>query len=176
MRLFIAIELPKTVRSELGNIRDNVRSKSFGGRFVPEENMHVTLHFIGESSDLASAAEAMRRSVSGIRPFTLSIGEYGFFQTGEGKTYFVTVEGDIKELNSLYESLQSALGDCGFKRAHRKYKPHITLGRAVKLDNLSLEKPARSPNTSFTVSSIVLFESTQRNGQMCYTPLHKERF
>jgi 2'-5' RNA ligase len=177
MRLFIGIEIPRSVKNELAKARDMVREQSLGGRFVPTENMHVTLHFIGESNDAASAVAAMHESVRGIRPFTLKTGKYGFFGSGNEKTCFISVEGDLQELNALYESLESALADRGFRREFKKYRPHITMGRAVKHDSAALGELSKlAPELSFTADSIVLFESERVNGQMVYTPMHREKF
>ena len=67
MRLFIAIELPRSFKQELARVQKEVKQLSCGGRFVPQENFHITLHFIGESDDLAGAVAAMREAVRGIR-------------------------------------------------------------------------------------------------------------
>ena len=62
MRLFIAIELPRSFKQELARVQKEVKQMSCGGRFVPQENFHITLHFIGESDDLAGAVAAMREA------------------------------------------------------------------------------------------------------------------
>jgi 2'-5' RNA ligase len=118
----------------------------------------------------------MHESVRGIRPFTLKTGKYGFFGSGNEKTSFISVEGDLPELNALYESLESALSDRGFRREFKKYRPHITMGRAVKHGSAEPGELSPAPGLSFTADSIVLFESERVNGQMVYTPLHRERF
>ena len=179
MRLFIAIEISNDMRRELTGILKAARERSCGGRFVPAENFHVTLHFIGESDDLAGAASAMREACRDIRPFTLSLGKYGFFDkiSGGSRTALVEVEGDMKELYVLRESLESALSDNGFTRDHRRFKPHITLGRNVEQDELVIEElKAMELNASMTVTGITLFESTRVNGRMVYSPLHREKF
>ena len=61
MRLFIAIDLPRSFKAELMRIQKEVKGISCGGRFVPQDNFHITLHFIGESDDIADAAEAIDR-------------------------------------------------------------------------------------------------------------------
>ena len=65
MRLFIAVELPKAVRNEVGAALKELKMLSSGGRFVQENNLHITLHFIGESNDLAGAVKAMQSAVRG---------------------------------------------------------------------------------------------------------------
>ncbi len=177
MRLFIAIELPKNVRSELSSIQREVKQLCSGGRFVPEDNFHVTLHFIGESDRLADAVTAMQEAVRGIRPFALHLGGCGSFGKPSQATSIVHVLGDVDELAILYESLQSALFDMGFSRERKRFTPHITLGRSVELDELCAgELSALRGDASFSVNSIILYESRRDGGRMIYSPIHKERF
>ncbi len=179
MRLFIAIEVSNEMRSELNSILKAARERSCGGRFVPAENFHITLHFIGESDDLSGAVSAMREACRGIRPFTLRLGSYGYFEKNERclKTALVNVTGDLDELNVLHETLESALADNGFSREYKRFKPHITLGRNVEQDELVTEELKAVPlSGSVTVTGITLFESTRVKGKMVYTPLHREKF
>ena len=66
MRLFIAIELPKPMKREISLAAKELRIKSTGGKFVNEDDLHITLHFIGESSDLVGAVNAMKKASQGI--------------------------------------------------------------------------------------------------------------
>lgn len=179
MRLFIAIELPKTMKKELSAALRELKARSSGGRFVPEENMHITLHFIGESNDLVGAVKAMKEACCGIRPFELHPEKYGFFEKGDKgrKTSFISVGGKLEELSVLREMLESALSDNGFSRDYHRFIPHITLGRNVEHDELvSMELGELSFKTGMTVSSITLFESRREGRKMVYNPLHREKF
>lgn len=176
MRLFIGIELPKKMRSELSGALKELKIRSSGGRYVPEDNMHITLHFIGESNDLNGAAESMRQAVRGIHPFELHPVCYDFFEKGVKKTSFVSVGGNLKELGILHEALEIALSDNGFSREYKKFVPHITLGRAVEHDEITgAEMKGFEFTSSMTVSEIVLYESRRENGKLCYIPLHREK-
>lgn len=181
MRLFVAIELTADVRRKLGALQSELKQRSSGGRFVPVESMHITMHFIGESRDLAGAVSAIKSACRDIRPFTLKLGRYGCFdrrhEGDRSRTAVVTVEGELKELNALYESLECALGDNGFARSYRRFVPHITLGRNVEHDDLTLAELASVPlDASMQAQGLTLFESIRVNGRMVYNPLHRESF
>lgn len=177
MRLFIAIELPRSFKQELARVQKEVKQVSCGGRFVPQENFHITLHFIGESNDLAGAVDAMHEAVRGIHTFTLHLGKYDCFDRNGSKTSFLAVKGELDELERLYESLQCALYDNGFSRERKRFRPHITLGRNVEHDELVTgELQQLSPNASMTVQAITLFESVRQEGKVVYRALHRERF
>lgn len=177
MRLFIAIELPKSFCKEVAALQDAVRTQSEGGRFVPATNFHITLHFIGESNDLAGAALAMEEACRGIRPFGLHLSRFSTFARKEGHTAFLSLLGELDELNALNESLQSALAERGFSIEPKRFTPHITLGRSVVLPEGALENlAALSPNASMQVQGIALFESVRRGSRMVYSVLHRARF
>ena len=177
MRLFIAIDLPRSFKAEVTTIQKELKQLSCGGRFVPANNFHITLHFIGESRDLQGAVAAMHEAGRGIRPFTLHLGKYDCFDKGGKKTSFLEVKGQLDELNALYESLQSALYDNGFSRERKRFTPHITLGRNVEHDEIAtMELKNLSPHASMTVMGFTLFESRREDGKVVYFPLHTERF
>ena len=49
-RLFLAITLPESVRSRLGESVRLVSQRTERVRWVPRENIHITLKFFGEMS------------------------------------------------------------------------------------------------------------------------------
>ena len=173
MRLFIAVPLPKDVQRAICVAEEGLRAASTAGRFVPAGNFHITLRFLGESSALADIAAAMHEAVKDARPFTLRLGTLGSFTHGGARTSYLSVNGDLKELYRIKETLDAALLDCGVIGAKNRLTPHITLARAVEHGDISR---IVIPNTAFTVRSIVLFESTNERGRMVYTPIHTEAF
>lgn len=179
MRLFIAIEISEPMRRELAALSKELKARSCGGRFVPPENFHITLRFIGESDDLAGIASAMREACRGIRPFTLRALRYGFFEksSGESRVGLAEIGGDLDELSVLHETLSAALADRGFPKDPKRFVPHITLGRSVEHDELVSEELRAIPLSSETeVRGITLFESARIKGRQVYTPLHRELF
>lgn len=171
MRLFIAIPLPTDVRRATAGAQARLIESGAQGRFVPRENFHITLHFIGESDALNDLVEAIRESVRDIRPFVLRLGGYGGFGGKNGRTTYLAVTGNLDELNRLYETLESALWERGFSKNRGRLMPHITLGRNVINDEAFL---LPDPKSAFTVNAVVLYESRAVQGRMCYTPVHTE--
>ena len=77
MRLFIAIKLNYEMRDALAGVQQSMRSQGVTGNFTRDENMHLTLAFIGEYPDPEAVAEIMEQirfeafaiSLSGIGAF-----------------------------------------------------------------------------------------------------------
>lgn len=171
MRLFIAIPLPPDILRAVSATRAALEAHGAGGRFVPRENYHITLHFLGDTDALGDAAEAMREAVRDIRPFVLRLRNYGSFKTDGSHTGFIDVSCDGDELDKLYESLESALWERGFAKNRGRLSPHITLGRKITGDEGFALLPQKA---AFTANAVVLYESRSVRGQMQYTVLHRE--
>lgn len=171
MRLFIAAPLPPDIRRAAADTAARLRAHGAKGRFVPEENYHLTLRYLGESGALSDIAEAMRIGACDSRPFLLRLSDYGAFAGRAGSTGFVRVTGDLPELHRLYETLESGLWERGFDRGRGRFEPHITLGRSILGD----EGFACPRSEAFTVTHITLFESRSVRGEMVYTPVHRVR-
>lgn len=178
MRLFIALEIDKAARRELFEFQ-TLLEKRGSGKFVPIENYHITLKFLGETDAnlLGVLAKALGEAVRSIRPFTLRLDKYGCFSRGASRTAYVSTSGELDELKRLHESLEAALGEAGFARDTRQLKPHITLGREVVYDQeLDTELLAHEFRSSFRVTRVALFESVRVRSRMVYNLLHKVEF
>jgi 2'-5' RNA ligase len=66
MRLFFAIPLPPDILREVSRARIALEQFGAHGRFVPRENYHITLHFLGETDALADANGCAARAVRDI--------------------------------------------------------------------------------------------------------------
>lgn len=176
MRLFIAIVPNAEAKQELAEFQKTLKACSTGGLFVPPENFHVTVRFLGECNELGPVAESMRQSVRGLRPFALRLAGYGSFARGEGRLAYASLSGDLLELNRLHQTLEAALESAGLGREKRPLKPHITLGRNVRTE-LEAEESLRAVVLSqrFTAEELVLFESVRERGTLVYHPLHRVR-
>ena len=77
MRLFIAILLDENIKDALLETQREFRSFGLTGSYSPEENLHLTLSFIGEYDDPEEIMRAMEEAR--FDPFRLTLGGTGFF-------------------------------------------------------------------------------------------------
>ena len=172
MRLFIAIPVPPDIRRAVADTSTRLQKRGATGRFVPEKNYHVTMHFIGESDALADITSAMQNAVKDVHPFLLRLDDYGHFASGNGHTGYMNVQDPTGELKQMYETLEQSLWDAGFSKNRSHLTPHITIGRNIEHDE-GFTCPRRE---AFTADSLVLFESRFEKYGMEYIPVHKELF
>jgi 2'-5' RNA ligase len=64
--------------------------------------------------------------------FTFSLTKVGYFKRREGNIYWIGIE-DNDTLFNIQKKLHQSLIDKGFELEDREYRPHITIGRKVKL-------------------------------------------
>ena len=124
-RLFIAIRPPEAIRDLLIDAMEGIE----GARWVDEENLHITLRFVGEverpvANDLAAGLERIAWP-----RFELAIDGVGHF-TRKGMTtaLWARVPTD-GALEGLRQKVEGACEAAGLGRETRRFTPHVTLAR-----------------------------------------------
>src|SRR4051794_16389924 len=74
-RLFVAIDLPETVKSQLSLITVGIP----GARWVPDDQFHLTLRFIGEVDGVLYRDIKKALFDVNVEPFWLAINGLGYF-------------------------------------------------------------------------------------------------
>lgn len=158
-RLFVAIRPPAAVRSILLGAMGGVS----GARWQSEDQLHLTLRFIGEvdrhqAGDIHAALGGIHHS-----RFEISLNGIGAFERrGQAETVWAGVTPQ-EPLKSLHNKVDAALARVGVPPDERVYLPHITLARLKRasghVGNL-LEQSGGLSSPPFPVSDFALFEST----------------
>jgi len=126
MRLFVGLELPWELRQRVAMLAGGGIP---GARWVPPENYHVTLRFIGEAprylaEDIDSALAALKAP-----GFKLSLAGVGTFaKGGRSQSLWIGVERN-EHLDRLQSKIETALQRCGLGPERRRFQPHLTLAR-----------------------------------------------
>ncbi len=159
MRLFVALTLPDEIRSQLRELCGGLP----GARWVPAENFHITLRFLGELDgrdlDYVDAALAGIRAPS----FGLSFGGVDAFSSGaKVKAIYAGVRKSAA-IQHLRDKVESAVVRAGLEPERQKFTAHVTLTRPkdVTLAKLKLYLAEHSlfRSTEFEVTHFTLFSS-----------------
>ncbi len=161
MRLFAAIELSQELKKTITQTLHDLKKAGVRGNYVPVQNLHLTLAFIGETRD----AEAVMNALSQVRikPFRLSLSELGTF----GDILWAGMKGN-QGLSGAAKAVRDALDAAGISYDRKKFVPHITLIRKLSGN----WKQVRAPKGEMTVSKVSLFKSEQKDGKRVYTEIY----
>jgi RNA 2',3'-cyclic 3'-phosphodiesterase len=129
MRLFIAINLPDEVRTQLKELQRLLRPLASTAKWVPPESIHITLKFLGEVPE--KRVEQIDTALASLawKPFTISVHSVGFFP-GARSPRVLWAGMEAPTMQGLTEALDTRLEPLGFEREKRAFRPHITLARA----------------------------------------------
>jgi 2'-5' RNA ligase len=156
-RLFVAIQPPATIRERLLELMGGIP----GARWQDDEQLHLTLRFIGEvdrhqAEDIAAALGSVRQG-----PFEIALSGVGsFLKRGKGALWAGVAP--QQTLKSLHKKVGQACLRAGVDPDTRAYHPHITLARlsrgAGPVEPF-IERCAGLSSAPFPVEAMCLYES-----------------
>ena len=131
LRLFVAVDPPPAAVKALDRALEPWRERLPGGRWVPPENWHVTVKFLGRTWPrlVNLVHEACRDAAARVRPFRVSVGELGVFPSPRrARVLWVALKDQEGGLPALAKALDEALAP-EFPPEKRAFTPHLTVAR-----------------------------------------------
>lgn len=133
VRAFVAVELPPEVQHLIWSSFSAEHARYPGLRWVPAENLHLTVKFIGEIEGVRvpELVRATEKACVGRRPFRLSLRGAGAFPPrGRPRVLWVGVGCGGPELAALASAVDRRLGKRGVERERRPFSAHLTVARS----------------------------------------------
>lgn len=131
-RLFLAVALDDEARHRLAASLDGfLAGRTLPGRIVPIANWHITLRFLGESSELDRELVLGRLSEQlDEEPFSLTLGRLGTFpRPHRASVVWVGVEDATGAMARLAAVCEDVAQSVGFSPEERPFRPHLTISR-----------------------------------------------
>lgn len=159
MRLFIAIELPDEIKRVLAGMRAEIP----GSRWVPMEQIHLTLAFLGEVDE--ATMKRLTGELAGIQApgFDLRFSGTGCFpDRRRPRVLWVGLQPEPL-LNSLASQVHKTVLSCGIPLEERPFSAHITLARLKQPASRGvaafLDQPHKQELPKVSVREFILFQS-----------------
>lgn len=133
LRLFVAISLSPELRQDLSALLAELRPLAPLAKFVPAENLHLTLKFLGEVP--LAQLDSVRAALSAIcsaQPVTLKFHALEFSPNERHARVLWAPAEASSVLTSLARNIDQVLHQLGFLTENRPFKPHLTLARFYK--------------------------------------------
>ncbi|MBU3145158.1 RNA 2',3'-cyclic phosphodiesterase [Clostridium sp. CF012] len=174
IRIFIAIDFEKSIKSYLLHIKNKLERYFTKGRLTDIDNFHLTLQYIGEleESNIPKLLNALQECASKHDPFSITLDTLGSFKKGDSNILWIGIN-NSEDLMRIYEELCITLKREKIAFDEKPLKPHITLGRNIILKKPidELENLISIENVIIPINNITLMESKRIDGKLVNIPV-----
>lgn len=182
IRSFIAIDFPASIHKKLDALIQQLREQNAGAvRWVPAQNIHLTLKFLGDISpgNLQMLCKILAAETSRYSAFTVNVGGMGAYPSlRRPRVVWVGIHASAA-LEALQHGIEAETRRLGYAPEERDFSPHLTLGRVAH--NASPEQVHALSDTlagiqvgelgTVRVEKVTVFRSDLRPGGAIYSPL-----
>ena len=178
IRTFIALEIPFEELSKIIQLRDKFTGLPAGIRWEPEDKLHITLKFLGDTEEklIDNIKNELHNILDMLPALRIRFSKFGIFKKENDPRILWVGINESPELSQIVEKIDNSFTKFGYTKESRKFKPHITLlrfkGREDKQKVLKLLEVTVQQDL-FKADSICLFKSELKPSGSVYTSLEK---
>lgn len=178
IRMFIAIELPDTVKIALAQTGEKLGQQLPAGsvRWVKPERIHLTLRFLGDTAvpQLPTLAAQLDELATHHAPFNLHLDKLGCFPNRKRpRVIWAGMAGNTNALLALKQDLDKQLASLGWEEEGRPFQAHLTLGRVKNSRAVSQVKwGVELEKVTLGVTAVHLIQSQLQRSGPIYTIRH----
>lgn len=178
VRLFVAVDLSPDVRDALAEAVAPLRNDFPKARWVPPQNWHMTLKFLGSTTPdlLDRVSDAVAEVAAASAPFETHLLDLGAFPNERrGRVLWAGLADLEGHLSALAGALDEALAP-EFEKDERGFTAHLTIARFDPLVPLGpMLASIEVPHAEFSVDRLVLYRSHLRRPAPFYESLREFR-
>lgn len=183
LRAFIAVDLPQTIQEAIEKQTSRLRQAMGEAsiRWIPPQNIHLTLKFLGNisASHMDFLKQLLHQTADSHTPFDLQIGGIGSFPNSKLPRVLWAGIHAPADLASLQKNIEAGAARLGYEKEARPFSPHLTLGRVRQgINPRDLQKISAALNGiqignigSAHVDAVHLYKSELRPEGSVYTKL-----
>ncbi len=131
MNLFISISFDSESKEALHRHMKLLFEKCESGSFTKKENIHLTLAYIGETTQIGAVVETLDEIQS--QEFEIELADGGAFKRSGGDIYWLGIK-KTPELVKLQKLMYRNLFRKGVIKEKNDFKPHLTVSRDTVID------------------------------------------
>lgn len=188
-RAFLAVTPPEIIKSELRDINRKFKKYARNFKFIPLDQLHITLQFMGNSvsgQSLDIIKDNLLNLIEDWNQFDIKIEKLNFGFPGQNiATHLYYSIEDDSELNKLTKSIHENIKDIGLvdvnkKKDHGKLINHMTIARVKGHTSRSFTREIKDyvntielPNMEFEISDVKIISSVFKDNSTSYFDLTK---
>jgi 2'-5' RNA ligase len=135
-RAFIAIDLSEDIIGKIGEISTALQARmgDLPVRWIPAENVHLTLKFLGDVSETSvdRLAEIIRRVAQAHECFEISVGSLGVYPNARRpRVIWLGVEAP-QALLAIQRGIDQETSRLGYEAKDQEFSPHLTIARVSR--------------------------------------------
>ncbi len=161
IRAFVSIDLPKKLHSEIKKIQRKL--PAFKGKFIEQENIHLTLKFLGEIDKEILIEVKRRLKEIMFKEFETEITKIGIFDNTKSRHFNrkIIVWLHISNCGELQKAVDEKLE--GIFSRETRFMSHLTIARVKKINDknkfIGELKKIKLPKLKFKVKEFKLKKS-----------------
>jgi len=183
IRAFFAIDLPVKYKQQLAVAMTALRSHlqtvfqlSDDWRWVKQQNLHLTLHFLGpvKEDEVVKLLQRVRMELAGMKSFYLHLGPLEWFPSSD-RPQVLSLKAEpqhfLAELALALRKVTAVLND---KIEAQSFRGHVTLARTEGLPQLNprvLSSFSWPDLPEIFINEIIFFRSDSQSRGSVYTRL-----
>lgn len=183
LRAFVALEVSEEVRRGLAEVQTSLKKTHAHVSWVPPENLHISLVFLGNITRnlVAPVAGALDGAAAATRPFSFRVAGLGSFGSRQSPRVIWAGVPDPAEIRALHDRLTPRLRAIGLTLETREFQAHLTLGRVRSPRGVpdltqAMEPLAAREFGTVACSAVLLLRSVLWADGARYSELHRAAF
>lgn len=163
IRCFFAIIPTPKARTEIISVIQLLQRKIDPAlvRWTPEENLHVTLRFIGEfpKLELTHLIKQTEIAVLTIPTLDLTVNAITLFPNRHHPKTLALAFNDNPRLKQLASTIEDCVIGCGVNPERRQFRPHLSLASFREPNHVSIDDNFPPFQLTFPCTEITLLKS-----------------
>jgi len=170
-RVFIGIPIDNQSQQHINELLKPIKDSRQDIRWVPENNRHLTLAFLGNRPifEVDNLIRLFDESYQQETRFQYRLSTLERFPEPTGRIIALTNE-PTKPLDNLFQITLKLLQRNEIEFSRKKFRPHLTLGR-IKRPKHVKKTFDRQINIKLDITKITLYQSTLSESGSIYLPL-----
>lgn len=183
LRTFVALEMPVAIEDQLSKVIATLKGdlKEMPVRWVAVENIHMTLKFIGETSEenVQQISSLIEQCAKNVEPFDLQLKGFGVFPDSRRPLVLWVGVSAPENLATLQQKIESGLAHLGYPVEDRPFNPHLTIARVrrgagspdAKRIMAAMDEHKAITSDPVIIDSVTLFQTVLNRSGSVYNRL-----
>lgn len=174
-RVFFGIPIDQQTQKQITELLSPVRKSLQAVRWVPEQNRHLTLAFLGNrpAQLVENLVGSMGNAFQHETSFMTGPARLARFPNSRGNIIALVFKAD-EFLSRLYRVTQEYLVANGFDFNRTQFRPHITLGRINRRSRVTADI-SQQTDISLQVGKVTFYQSTLTPSGSIYLALNEAK-